>query len=246
MKRRVITGVVSVVLAILGVAVVLAYAHGADTRAMAGVQSVSVFVVKSPIPKGTAAAAVPGFVRLESVPAKVAAVGSMGTLAQIAGNVAIVDLQPGEQLLASRFGAAESLQAPGSVAVPKGMQQVTVKLAAERALGGQLSAGDHVGVFISLPGTSPDTSSTHLTLQKVLVTRIEGGVLGAGADRAPAIASSAAATPVATVLVTLAVTAPAAEQLVYGTEHGTLWLSDEPSEADPAGTRVITGNRVFK
>lgn len=242
MKRRVITGVVSVLLAVLGVSVVLAYAHGADTRAMAGIQAVNVFVVRTQIPKGTPAVNVPNFVRIESVPAKLAAVGSMGTLAAIVGDVAIVDLQPGEQLLSSRFGTVESLQAVGSVATPKGMQEVTVKLDTERALGGRLNVGDHVGVFISLPGTSPDTSSTHLTLQKVLVTRVDGGT--PRTDTATSLASSPAAS--ATVMVTLAVTAPAAEQVVYGSEHGTLWLSSEPPDADPSGTRVITGSRVFK
>lgn len=243
MKRRVITGVVSVVLAILGLTVVLAYAHGADTRAMAGVQTVDVFVVETSIPKGTAAANVPKFVRLESVPAKLAAVGSMSTLAGIADDVAIVDLQPGEQLLTSRFGTAESLLAAGTVATPKGMQEVTVKLAIERAAAGRISAGDHVGLFISLPGTSPATSSTHLTLQKVLVTRVDGGTASTANDTAT---PSASTSPQETVLVTLAVSARAAEQVVYGTEYGTLWLSSEPSDADPRGTRVITGSGVFK
>lgn len=243
MKSRVVTGVVSVVLAVLGVSVVLAYAHGADTRAMAGVQAVDVFVVRTQIPKGTPAGNIAKLVRLESVPAKVAAVGSMTTLAAIAGDVAMVDLQPGEQLLASRFGTAESLQAVGTVATPKGMQELTVKLATERAMGGRLDVGDRVGVFISLPGTSPDKSSTHLTLQKVLVTRVEGGTPSSGSDVATTPASPA---PGETVMVTLAVTAPAAEQVVYGTEHGTLWLSSEPSDANPGGTRVITGSGVYK
>ena len=48
------------------------------------------------------------------------------------------------------------------------------------------------------------------------------------------------------VMVTLAVNAHDAETLIYGAEHGTLWLSLEPADAVVSGTRVVTRDKVNK
>ena len=41
-------------------------------------------------------------------------------------------------------------------------------------------------------------------------------------------------------MVTLAVNSHNAETIIYGAEHGTLWLSLEPPDAVMSGTRVVT------
>jgi pilus assembly protein CpaB len=46
-------------------------------------------------------------------------------------------------------------------------------------------------------------------------------------------------------MVTLAVTAAQAEGVVFGAEHGTLWLSLEPDGAAVDGTDVITPDNVY-
>jgi len=51
--------------------------------------------------------------------------------------------------------------------------------------------------------------------------------------------------PVRSSCTTLAVTARDAEEVVFGAEHGTLWLSLEPDGADTSGTQVLTPDNVY-
>ena len=46
-------------------------------------------------------------------------------------------------------------------------------------------------------------------------------------------------------MVTLAVDAAQAEAVVFGIEHGTLWLSLEPEGADTGGTDVVTPDNIY-
>ena len=55
----------------------------------------------------------------------------------------------------------------------------------------------------------------------------------------------ASAPPSQSLMITLAVTAQEAEPIVFGMEHGTLWLSLEPEDADTGGTTVISPENVY-
>jgi pilus assembly protein CpaB len=46
-------------------------------------------------------------------------------------------------------------------------------------------------------------------------------------------------------MVTLAVTAAQAEAIVFGVEHGTLWLSSEPDGAVTGGTEVVNQANIY-
>jgi pilus assembly protein CpaB len=99
-----------------------------------------------------------------------------------------------------------------------------------------------VGVFVSLE----EGSATHMVLHHVLVTQVQGApapVDPASAD--PETASAGAAAPAASLMITLAVTAAKAEAVVFGIEHGTVWLSLEPADADTSGTEVITPGNIY-
>ncbi|WP_307864647.1 RcpC/CpaB family pilus assembly protein [Allobranchiibius sp. CTAmp26] len=169
--------------------------------------------------------------------------GTLSSLAQVSGQVTTADIQPGEQLFAGNFTDPKSLLAPGQVAVPNGMQQVSVMLESQRVLGGHLSAGGTVGLFISV---KQPTEQTHLTLQKVLVTAVQGAAPTATPTTGGS--STAPAQPVFTgnVMVTLALTAPDAEKVVFAAEYGTIWLSLEPASAKEGGTRIVNPGNVYK
>ncbi|TRW42721.1 hypothetical protein FJ693_20370, partial [Georgenia yuyongxinii] len=66
---------------------------------------------------------------------------------------------------------------------------------------------------------------------------------GAAADQEAPAASQPV--PAESVLVTLAVSAPDAERVVFGAEHGTLWLSLESADAPEQGTRILTEEDVL-
>ena len=201
--------------------------------------------VVKPVPKDTPAEKLTGLVTKKILPVKAVAPGTVSDLEPISGRVATTDLQPGEQVLASRFVDPASLVDPNLVKIPKGMQSLSIALESQRVLGGELTPGATVGVFISLPKDNTRPPQTHLTLHKVLVTKVVSG--GAPAptegDSQP---RNAAGLAEGTLMVTLATAAPQAEKIVFGAEHGKIWLSLEPADATETGTRVLTDKSVYK
>ena len=244
--RRLLAALAALLLLVVGSVVLLAYVHGADARALAGARTVEVLVADELIPEGTSGDALDGMVRTETVPAKTALAGRVVNLSSLSGRVATVDLQPGEQLLFSRFTRPGDLQAPGTVDVPDGLQEVSVLLEPQRAVGGRLAAGDTVGVVVS-EQLQDGTPATHAVLHKVLVTQVQGAPtpVDPAAEEDPATASSGTPAPSASLMVTLAVSAAQAEAVVFGIEHGTIWLSREPEGAQTGGTDVITGGNIY-
>lgn len=239
MRRRLLAALAALVLAALGAVVLLAYVRGADARALAGVQTVDVLVVDRPVPEGTPGEELAELVRTERLPARAAVPGAVTDLDELAGRVATVDLQPGEQLLAARFAAPEDLSVPGTVAPPEGAAEVSLLLEPQRAVGGRLAAGDTVGVHLSLDG------QTDVVLSRVLVTQVQGAPVAVADGEATDTASSGGAAPSASLMVTLGLRPEAAEAVVFGMEHGTVWLSLEPEGVDTSGTEVLTPANVY-
>lgn len=238
MNRRVIAAVAAILLAVTGGAMVLAYASSADARAMAGMSATAVLVVAAPVPEGTAAEDLSDLVTVAELPAKAVAAAAVTSLDQLAGEVATTELQVGEQVLTTRFADPATLQSAGHVDVPEGMQELSVLLESQRVLGSNLAAGDTVGVFVTKNG------QTHLTLHRVLVTRVQGGITPAPTSAAEATAPTPS--PDGAVMVTLALVAADAERVVWAQEHGGIWLSREPEEARQDGTRAVTEGNVYK
>jgi pilus assembly protein CpaB len=244
LARRFLAAFAALLLLVVGTAVLVAYVRGADSRALAGVRTVDVLVADELIPEGTTAAELDDLVRTETVPAKTAVDGRVTDLDALAGRVASVDILPGEQLFAGRFARPDDLQPPGTVDVPAGLQEVSVLLEPQRAVGGRLAAGDKVGVVVSL--TFEDgTAATHAVLHRVLVTQVQGAPAPAASTDEQETASSGTPAPSASLMVTLAVSAAQAEAVVFGIEHGTLWLSAEPDGALVDGTDVITQGNIY-
>ncbi len=226
MKRQKLIGIIaSVLLAAVGTGLLVTYVRSAEDRALGGEKTVDVLVVSATIPKGTKAEEIGANVRLEQVPSKVVAGNALSSTGSLAGKVATVDLLPGEQLLPTRFSSPADVQGIGP-----GMLQVTVSMDAVRAVGGQVRKGDSVAVTLSFD----EPQTTHLALHKVRVTdvRTQEGVPVTGPAAGPA--------PKGNILVTLAVDGPSLERVVFGAEHGSLWLSWEPKEANEGGTKVQT------
>ena len=241
MRRRLLAALAALLLAATGAVVLLAYVRGADARALAGVQTVEVLVVDRPVAEGTPAGDLADLVRTEQLPAKAAIEGRVTDLDELSGQVATADLQPGEQLLAARFAAPDDLGVPGTVAPPEGTSEVSILLEPQRAVGGRLAAGDTVGVHVSLA----DGKTTDVVLNRVLVTQVQGApapVEGEGTDTAP----SGGAAPSASLMITLGLRPEQAEAVVFGMEHGTVWLSLEPEGVDTTGTEVVTPENVYE
>jgi pilus assembly protein CpaB len=242
MRRRVIGGVAGLLLAIVGAVLLSSYVGAADQRAQSGMRSMTVLVVTKPIAEGTSGDQLAGLVSPKELPAVAVPAGVVGNLSELAGQVATTDLQVGEQLLSSRFVDPATLRRAGEVAVPKGMQEVSIAVDPQRVVGGNVTAGSKIGLFVSLPKDETNPAQTSLMLDQVLVSRVNGNTTSS-----PSTLKSTAGTTTSTssVLVTLAVSAADAEKVVFGAEFGTLWLSLEPAGAVVSGTRVVTRENVL-
>lgn len=243
--RRIVAAVVALVLAGAGGVTLMTWVAGADRRALAGLETAEVLVVTAPVAEGTSADRLDKLVARKTLPVMAVASGAVRELAALQGLVADGTLQPGEQLLSTRF-VDPATQGPQPVTVPPGLQEVSVQLEAQRALGGDLAAGATVGVLL----TTKD-ERTRLALHRVLVTKVQGATAPAAGTTTEetedgSAEASAAPLPTTAVLVTLAVTAAQAERVVHTAEHGSIWLSRENQASATAGTAVVTSETVLR
>ena len=265
MIRRVLAAVVAILLAAVGFILVLNYANRADERAMEGMETDEVLMASETIPRGTSAEDMADLVETRAVPRTFQIGEPVTTLDDLAGQVAVSEIAAGEQLQVARFATPDQLRSRGDFELPEEAQnlhQVTVPLPASRALGGNITAGDTVGVFISLDGqfnndlyvdengnvqftneadsstdgnqgsdSTASLSLTKLVLEKVLVTRVQGGFVPSSTP-SEETEDESESEPANEILVTLALGGGQAEQLVYGMEFGNVWLSYEPDTAE--------------
>jgi pilus assembly protein CpaB len=151
--KRAIAVAVSLILAAVGTILLVRYVQSAEDRALEGEVLVDVLVVDDVIRRGSPAEDIAGRVKVEQVPAKVAAEGVVTELEAITGMVAGVDLLPGEQLLTARFLTQDdyllAIADEPPVPVPPDKLEVTLSLSPERAVGGLLRPGDLVAVLAS-------------------------------------------------------------------------------------------------
>lgn len=273
MIRRVIAAVAALVLAAVGVVLVVSYANRAEDRALQGTEPVDVLVAMEALTRGTPGEQLHEMVEVRAIPQAAVASGAITDVAELDGMVLAADVAAGEQLHELRLITPEELRASGQVPLPEGVEdlhQVTIALEKPRALGGNVTVGDTVGVFMSFeiegqegvfltsdgqvvvqPAPEDDgadgdedetasadginVSTTHLTLHKVAVTRVEGGAVTTQDVDGEEERLEAADT----LQITLALPAPDAERLVYAMEFGNVWLSLEPESADEEGTGPV-------
>jgi pilus assembly protein CpaB len=255
-----------VVLAVIGTAALMAYVNNARDNAADESRQISVLVVTTAIPQGANLTIIRASTEATDVPERLVAPGALTSLDGLQPTlVAGTSLVRGEQLLQSRLVDPESLI---RVDIPTGLQEITLSLAPERAVGGALRPGDTVGVILSFDpfrttgSASADpaattttllsqTSTTHLTLQQVLVTSVQYSVQDS--ERRTETQSSTDTAPPATVneapsqvlLVTLAVNAAQAEQITFAAEFGYIWLTHQTTSTDPNGARIVTIDQAY-
>lgn len=230
MKVRVISAVLAVILALIGAVLVSGYVQAADARALEGTETKEVFVVEAATAAETPVEELSKNLRKQTLPQSAVAEGAVTNLEEFNGRVTAVALQPGEQLLTSRLVSLNSLQEPGRVAVPKGLQEVTVQVSADRVVGGQVKAGDFVGLFASFEQGPGDKPATEMVFHRVLVTSVQGAPAASESSDEEA-APDAPPVPEGAMLVTLAQDAADSEKTVFAAEFGRLWLSKQPEEA---------------
>jgi len=261
MNRRRVAGVtLAVLLAAGGTFGLVSYVQSAKNEAVSQEAQVDVLLVSKLIPKGSDAATIKAATRVGTVQARSKQPGALDSKEAIGTQVAVTDLQPGDQLLAARLATPESL----SPEVPADKVQISATLEPERAVGGALKVGDTVGVYLSFDpfdrneageATSSDPTATststaptrtpnmtQLEFQHVLVTNVQI------ADEQTKTVDGEEQTALSTsthYIVTLALTPEQSERFVFASEFGHVWLSQEPASVSDDGTRLVTLGNAF-
>jgi pilus assembly protein CpaB len=248
MKRRLVIIVLALILAAVGAGGVLAYARGANTRAIAGMKAVSVLVAQKTIPAGTAAGAAQhgGLLVSQILPASSVPANALSTItSDMSLLVLSTDLQPGQLLL--RPMLVSPAQTTSGLAIPPGMLALTVSFCLPEVVAGAVQPGSQVAIFDTVgfssagtitagPGctgahTQVDgTVKTRVVLTRVLVLSVgaapAGGTTSTSTTSSSALSgSSSPSSGQAGTLVTLAVTQAQAEQLIQMTETGMPYLA---------------------
>lgn len=257
MKTRLLGGIAALVVAILGTVLLITYVQSADQRAMAGTETSDVYVVQKAIPAGTPVSGLSDSVTKKPIQKSTLTEGTVTDLAELGSKVTAVSLVPGEQLLSSRLVDASAFLGPSRIAVPDGMQEISLKLPIERVAGGKINAGDTVGIFISLQSGSGDAAAkseaTQLTFHKVLVTAAQfSNGSAAKPDSAQQGQSQGSLNSAnnnqtdGTYLITIARNSVDAERLVYAIEFGKIYLSKEPAGATEGNAGPVDNTKVFR
>ncbi|MET0862670.1 MAG: RcpC/CpaB family pilus assembly protein [Microbacterium sp.] len=244
MKTRLIGAILAVILAVIGTVVLTGYVRGAEARASAGAEMVSVYIVTKPIPAGMKATDATAMIGVKEIPALAAVQGRVTKLSQLEGTVSDVALVPGEQLLRDRWVDPEDRD-DSDVALPEGMQEVSIALPVEHVVGGTVRAGDTVGIVVSatvkMPPDDKEIPLTEQIFHKVLVLDVQKG------SSTPVETDGKEASDVTydTIMVTLARPTDDIQKIVWGQEFGSVWLTIEPEAADEEGSRPIDAGQVF-
>ena len=257
MGRRIVAIFAAALVALLGVAAVLLYAHGADARAIASQQPVDVYVVKSVVPSGTTLkdAVQNGLIVKTSVVEKGRPAGALTAVDGSNGGLyALSDIQPGEYVLGSRFGAKPV--GTKAIDVPAGQVAVSIALADPARVGTFLTPGSKVVLFDTFTPTDTSASGagstgksggqhTRVLLDDVLVIAMGQTSLTPSAPATAGASGSSTAAPVPGALMTVAVTPADAVRLVHGIQTGNLYAGLRGTDAKVNLGQVITQASLF-
>lgn len=257
---RIISTVAAVVFAAIAGILVWKYLSNADTRAQHNKQLVTVMAAKRQVARGTLfdqALADKFFtvtkIPRDSLPPDYIAQGTdQQLLALYKGKVASTDIFTGTPLVSDQFVGASQLVSTVAGAIPKGKEAITISLDQTHAVGGFVTPGDRVNILLNFPVT--ETTGGTAVARKVTAFLLPGlKVVAVGsstilptappAGSAPAGSSATTTTTPQTQpasLITLQVTPRQAEQIVQGTELGTVWLSLNPPDFAPGQFRSPT------
>ncbi|MGR0219684.1 Flp pilus assembly protein CpaB [Agromyces sp. ZXT2-6] len=247
MKTRIIGAIVALVLAIVGTVVLVGYVRGADQRAAEGAEFVDVYVVDENIPEGTPAEEIEELISRTELPAISVAEDRVTDLADLVGLVTAAELLPGDQLREDRFIDPAVLAAQGDVPVPEGMQEVTVALEVQRVVGGAIQPGSRIGIVVTnklqpgpptQEGAATTIPGTRFIDNQVLVTRVK-----AGSTYTPEEGEETTSA-VQNIMVTVAMTAPQIEKLVWAREMqeddlAGVWLTLQNEGTSVDGSQLI-------
>jgi pilus assembly protein CpaB len=225
MRVRGMAVLLAMLLAVAATMAVFLYVRGVRRDARTTVQTVTVIVSKADIPVGTQldSLASQGAFTTRNFPNDTLVQGVVTNLSQMQGKVAAFPILAGEQISQLRFEGTTGVTG-GRLGIPDGFVAITVPLDAAKEVGGAVTRGDHVTIYV-----------TYQTSTSTLVP--DALVLNSGTGLIPA-QNGQAATP--TYQLTLALKPGDAQRLVLAQEKGTLWSALLPPNQQGTSVPRVT------
>jgi len=247
MKGRALVVVLALILATVATAGVFMYSRGVQKEANSGGTMVSVVVSNVDLPARTDLDALIKDDQFKTiqVPASVVVDGAVTSVDQLAGKNNSVAILAGEQIPAARISG----NVPGgALAIPEGMEAMTVSLDAPRAVAGAINAGDHVTIystFTGVPGKGLEKETSTIVLvptaELLAVFRPVGSSTFGGGEE-----PSAAEQLPGSLTVTLALTPEDSQRFVFSMETGTTWFGLLPPDESGQPMEPISFAQVVK
>ncbi len=212
------TLVLGVVAAVIAAILLLVYLNQYRNSVNNTAAPLQVLVAKNIIQKGVSGQTVAssGLYKLVNVAKSEAKTGVFVDPSALSGTVALETIYPGQQLTDTDFGAAPTGLTPQ---LTRGQRAVVVPLDSPSSVGGQITAGDFVDVWVLLAsGTNPIAREV---LQKMYVMNLTGGN------------------------VTLRATPKQAGELIFASNNEKIWLTLRPPVASVTRPPVVDANNLL-
>ena len=262
MARRVLAIIIALIVALLGAIGAVVYAQAADSRAVAGQQTVSVYIAKAEVPVGTTVGDAVSNKLITSQQVVVKGVPA-GALVRVDSTneklVATSAIMPGEVVLAARFGSLTDQTQTGGV--PDGKVAITITLADPQRVAPLLQPGSHIVIYDSFNPRDaksvlpiPDGARLRDDAAGTRVTRVlleDVQVIGVGSAQLQSSGSQTAspnaqqANQANGALVTVAVSPVQALSLVHAVQTGTLYAGLRGKGVDIDRKAVVNDTTVL-
>jgi len=246
MKGRGLVVFLALILATLATAGVFMYSRGVQEEAKTGGTMAQVVVSKVDVPARTDLDQLikDDQFKIIQVPESVVVDGAVTSLDQLAGKSNSVAILAGEQIPGARISG----NVPGgALAIPKGMEAITVSLDAPRGVAGAINTGDHVTIYSTFRD-APTKGAERETTTVVLVPTAE--LLAVFRPLASATFGSDEATAgeqlPGSLAVTVALTPEDAQHFVFSMESGSVWFGLLPPDESGQPMEPITFAEVVQ
>ena len=241
MNRRKVLLLVAAVIAAVGTLLVFLYVRGADSRADQRYDAVQVLRVVKPIAAGETveAAQAAGKIEAGSVSKKDLLPDALTGTEPVAGKIAVTSMFPGEQVIASKFGAAG---ASSGLAIPKGKIAISINLSDPARVAGFVNPGDKVAIFLT--GSGDKGGYTRLLLPSVQVIGAGTTTVVSTTTTDPTGAQVAEQLP--KTLLTLAVSQPEAERVLFASTNGELAFGLLNADSQVAPSQGVNSVNLFR
>jgi pilus assembly protein CpaB len=249
MGRRTVLLLVAALIAALGTTMVFMYVRGVEARAAARFDAVKVLEAVELVRPGETleAAQAAGKIQMRTVPRDSVLAGATTSVAEMATQVALTTVYPGEQIITDKFGS------PGEqdvLTIPDGQMAISVNLTDPARVAGFVTPGAEVAVFVSAEPEETTGQSTRPLpdFTRLLLPRVQ--VIGVGTTTVVPTTTTDETGAQTTeqlprTLLTLAVEQRDAERVIFAAKNGELAfaLLTDKSRVTPAPP--VTADNMF-